>query len=114
MEHRWSVRKPVDIDVRVYHGGFPGARVRARNIGMEGMYIETRGLALPKNSVLDVEFRLDDAGEGQNFRVPSFVRHVSGGGVGVMFRQFNQDLFRALHNQLYTTGRLESSARRTA
>ena len=103
MEHRWSVRKPVDMDVLVYHGGFPGTELRARNIGMEGMFIETGALALAKNSVLDVEFTLELAGRSQRYRMPSFVRHVSDVGVGIMFRKFNQELFQALHRLLYSS-----------
>ena len=102
MEHRWSVRKPVNMDVLVYHGGFPGTELRARNIGMEGMFIETGALALAKNSVLDVEFSLDLAGSGQRYRMPSFVRHVSNAGVGIMFRKFDQELFQVLHRVLYS------------
>lgn len=102
MEHRWSIRKPVVFDVLVFNEEHRGVTCRAYNIGMEGMFIGTGSLRVARNSILDIEFALNDrSGQRVSYRIPVFVRHVSNGGIGIMFRNFHQHLYQSLHALLY-------------
>lgn len=102
MEHRWSIRKPIALEVLVFNGGDPGIACLAYNIGMEGMFIGTGPLPVARNSILEIEFALNDkSGQSVNYRIPVFVRHVSNGGIGIMFRNFHQRLYQSLHALLY-------------
>ena len=76
---------------------------RIRDIGMEGMFIET-GFLTPvfgKNAVLEAEFSLGQGAAGRRYRMKAFVRHRAADGIGVMFCVLDQALYRDLRKMLY-------------
>jgi hypothetical protein len=102
MEQRWSLRKPVTIEVQVSHKCHPVIRGRSMNISLEGMYIQTGIVILPIGSFIDVEFALM-TGEGwEQIRMPAVVVHRTGNGCGIVFHAFNRNVFRSIERMLYT------------
>jgi hypothetical protein len=101
MEQRWSVRKATSMPVMIYVHGSPMAACRARNVGLEGIYLEVSSPMFSPESILEVEFTLPDGEEHRLYRLPGVVKHVTDGGVGVMFLSFHAKVFRILHTVLY-------------
>ena len=102
MEQRWSLRKSVTFEVKVIYKCHPVVLGRSRNIGLEGLFIETGILILPVGSCIEVEFGLMTASQWEQIRVPAVVVHRNGGGCGIAFQAFNGKAFRAIEQLLYT------------
>jgi len=83
MEHRCSVRKPVESQVLLYKHGLPIQNGRIRDLGLGGMFVETGARSWRKNESLEIEF---PGGPGQTvLRLSAVVVHYSSTGVGLMF-----------------------------
>lgn len=85
MEHRYSVRLPVAMNVLLYHNNVPVVHCKTENIGADGMFVSTGDLKYGTNSILKVEFV---AGAGQDARshmIPAMVVHHNNHGMGLMF-----------------------------
>jgi len=88
MEHRWSKRFNVNVDVLLYHRGGRPIKCKTYNAGTAGIFIKSVLETLTKNSFLEVEFE-----EGANLRykknrshrIRALVIHSSKQGVGLMF-----------------------------
>lgn len=93
MEHRWNERKDTDFQVLLYRQGHAAITGRLRNLGLEGMYIETGPRDLAEGMVLHVAFSLEGQTGKQHLRLPALVVHHSEQGVGMM-------LFRPMTTQL--------------
>ena len=115
-ERRWSIRKPIVMQVMIYQKGLPVAATMSRNVGLEGMYVETSWHLLSKGSSIEAEFIIADTPGGRRHRLPALVLHVSKRGFGLTFNIFDQQLFRALEAILYGLedgAQLESAGRHT-
>lgn len=100
MEHRLSERRPMTLDVLIFHQGLPMGRGRTRNIGREGMFIETEITDFPEGTTLDVEVDVDTGQGEQRVRLPALVIHRNDEGIGLMFLTFVpeiQDILQALN-----------------
>jgi hypothetical protein len=86
MEQRWSLRKPVT----------------SRNIGLEGLFIETGIMILPVGSCIEVEFGLMAGTQWVEVHMPAVVVHRNRDGCGVAFQTFNGKAFRVIEQLLYT------------
>lgn len=87
MEHRWSKRYPTEVDVQLYQHGHQIAVCKARDIGIEGMFLDTGPLFYRANTLLDVEFRVEPScrHNGQSsYRIPVIVIHNANHGIGLM------------------------------
>jgi len=88
MEHRWSKRFKVNIEVFLYHRGGSAIKCKTYNAGSAGIFIKSAPDTLVKNTFLEVEFE-----EGSNlrhkkprvFRLRALTVHSSKKGVGLMF-----------------------------
>lgn len=110
-QQRWSARLPVALEVAVYDRGAQpaGARpqvMRARNISVGGMFIETQTPLPPETQVvLAFGLRLQD--ERPYYRLPATVVRVAPDGMGVMFNSFDREMVdslrRILHRQQIQT-----------
>lgn len=88
MEHRWSKRFNVNVDVSLYHRGNSAVKCKTRDAGSAGIFIESAPQTIVKNTFLEVGFD-----EGGNLRykkarkhlVRALVVHSSAKGVGLMF-----------------------------
>ena len=102
MEHRWSERRQCERSVAVNSPGRGAAIARIRNIGLNGMFIETGALVLPTNTPVDVAFALVDDGELKiPFRLQAIVVRRVSTGVGIMFLETAADAIDALRSVLY-------------
>jgi len=95
-ERRWSARRSIALDVVIFDKGLPVATSVSRNVGLEGMCVETTWHLFCTGTPLEAEFIIADARGGRRYRLPVIVTHVSRRGFGLMFNIFDQNLFRAL------------------
>ena len=109
IDRRWSSRKPLRLDVLVYRDRVPVAVGTTRNIGLEGMFLETGRQRFSNQTLLEVAFPVKVDREEQRFRVPAVVVNASTAGMGLTFTAFDQKLFRALERLLYRAGSAEAS-----
>lgn len=104
MEHRLSERRPINLDVLIFYQGLPVGSGRTRNIGHEGMFIETEIRDFPEGTTLDIELDMD-SGEGeQRVRLLALIIHRNGEGMGLMFLT----LIPEIHDILQTLGSLQT------
>lgn len=106
MEHRWSVRKPVYVEITLRRQGMPAKRYKTRNISLEGVFVESGTDAWPEETFLELELPLYDnqqfgIDKEQRHRIPVVVVHRTSGGMGLMFCVFDQPLFRIVEHLLY-------------
>lgn len=74
---------------------------RATDIALEGMFLETGGVALALYTPITVGFRFGDATVQNEFRLPAMVVRRASSGVGVLFLEMPSDVTEALHDALY-------------
>ena len=101
MEQRWSLRKPVTFEVKVSYKCHPVVLGRSRNIGLEGLFIETGIMILPVSSCIEIEFALVTGTRWEEIRIPAVVVHRNREGCGIAFQAFNGKAFRAIEQLLY-------------
>jgi len=89
MEHRWSKRFNVNVDVSLYRGANSVVHCKTNDAGTAGIFINpSTNNTLEKNAFLELEFK-----EGSNlrykkaktFRLRALVVHSSNKGAGLMF-----------------------------
>ena len=99
MEHRCSVRKPIEFQLRLYKHGLPVQTGFCRNLGLGGLFIETGSCEWRKNEFLEVEII---ACNGKPvMRLPAAVVHYSERGAGLMFDAVSSEQQRILHGWLF-------------
>lgn len=107
MEHRWSLRKPVDIEITLRRQGVPARRYRTRNISLEGVFVESGPESWPEDTFLELELPLYGyrgiQQREERHRIPVVVVHRAEDGMGLMFCVFDQPLFRTVEHLLYGT-----------
>lgn len=101
MEHRWSARRPIAMDVELFYPPIGSIRGRTQDISMEGMFVDTGGVYLPTHAKVEVSFRtLDQQRQQCEHRVDAYVVHGTGDGVGLMLRHVDYQHFHALRHML--------------
>ncbi len=100
-ERRWSARTPLAMPVKLYDRGRCIDTAISHDIGLEGMFVETRSLVLDKHTLLAVEFSLPEDDRRERYQLDALVVRVDAHGVGLMFVSFQPHLFRLLQNKLY-------------
>ena len=111
MEHRWSKRFDINVDVSLYHRGSSVIRCTTDNAGTAGIFVDTGQNTLAKNTLLEVEFE-DNANlhdrEPRVFRLRAMVAHASNKGLGLMFLKSEAEtilawrqVLKGSHEQLY-------------
>lgn len=103
MEHRWSPRNPIDVDVVVYHQQLGKIRGTGRNICLEGMFIEMDTKKLHRNAFVDLVVALRIGSQSILYRLRAMVVYVTKMGAGFMFRDFDINFFRYLQRMLSDT-----------
>lgn len=96
MEHRWSQRKKIALDAKLFFKGQTALPCKTRNVSFEGMFIETCGNTLPKDANIELAFDLQAGHGSKPHRMQAQVVHVNEDGIGVMFRNFNVGTLYAL------------------
>jgi hypothetical protein len=100
IEHRWSERKPIKLDVSIYYEPMGTITGCTRDVSLEGMFVETPGVELPLEAELEVSFETETSGKRQQHNMPAYVVHDSNGGVGLMLRHVDYNDFYALRYML--------------
>ncbi len=100
MKSRWSPRKNINLTLSLYQSGKKIADASTSNLSYEGVFIKTT-LSPPLYTFLTVEFSLEGDESNQALKVPCLVRHRSSAGIGLMFVNFQLDMFNRLRHGLY-------------
>ncbi len=93
VNRRYSKRHPVDFVLYIHYRDKRIFPAQAKNLCIDGMFIQTNSLTLPKGNLVDLEFSLAD----NSWQIPAVVVHTSQGGLGVMFRKPQPALERCSH-----------------
>lgn len=104
IDHRWSVRQPLTLPVKLYQGGEPLGQGRTQNIGIGGMFVELNALRLkklPPEARLSVAFTVTANGATTHHRLPATVIWSREAGAGLMFTDFNVETVHTLRDILY-------------
>lgn len=101
MENRWSMRRLLALDVRLFYRGWEFRGCKTRDIGLGGMFVETGDVPLPKYAPVELVFARRG---GRRFKarrtIKARVVRVADSGVGLMFRDFDVAAFRAIQDIL--------------
>lgn len=100
MEHRWSMRKPITNNVMLKGTPFGVIQVRAKDISLGGMYVDTGKKPLHVNATVDLAFMDTADGEQQVCVVPAVVVRTTAEGAGLMFHRFAPSTFHMLGSML--------------
>jgi len=112
MEHRYSIRKALVLDIELNHLRLGRVRCKTRDIGMGGTFVDTGSFWLPAGSIVKVALKLLDANVMRRFSIEALVVHNHDGGVGLMFNDVDVVFHEALHDLLF--GSLRQSVDRLA
>jgi hypothetical protein len=107
MEHRCSVRKPLEFQLLLYKHGMPIQRGLCRDLGLGGLFINTGERGWRKNEYVEVEILADDG--YPNMRLPAVVIHYNQHGAGLMFDALTNEQRRRLRAWLFDKNPQESS-----
>lgn len=101
MEHRWSERKPIELEVALFYAPVGTVAGKTRDISLEGMYVHAEGVELPLHAELEVSFVTQNgAGTTHEHHLPAYVVHANGKGIGLMLRHVDYSDFYALRYML--------------
>lgn len=100
MEHRWSERKQVTMDVTLHYDPVGQISGKTRDISLEGMFIETDGVTIPSRAEVKVMFETNTLGAKQSHCVPAYVVHNDENGIGLLLRHSGYEEFYALRHML--------------
>lgn len=81
MEHRWSERKHVHLDVMLYEHGIPVSACTTHDISIHGMYL-TNNMNFHLYATLVIEFPCPGI-EHTKIRIPASVARIDKNGIGV-------------------------------
>lgn len=108
MEHRASPRKTISQYVLVYQNNLPVLRGTARNISLEGLFLETGPVIFKKDTLLEVEFHLGTGAMRKHYRVPVVVRRKTKTGLGMVFKNIETESVRRIQEFLYRDEQVSS------
>ncbi|WP_455234377.1 PilZ domain-containing protein [Thiogranum longum] len=100
IEHRWSSRKDINMDVNLYYPPIGMINGQTRNISLEGMFVAVKGVRIPPQARLEISFTAETQGRPVEHRLPAYVVHQSDGGVGLMLQHVGYREFDALRYML--------------
>lgn len=100
VEHRWSNRKNLTMDVNLYYPPLGVLNGKTRNISLEGMFVELEGVHIPSQSRLEISFTSESRGTKTEHRLPAYVVHEDDRGIGVMLQHVGYREFDALRYML--------------
>jgi len=100
VEHRWSSRKDLNINVSLYYPPIGKINGDTCNISLEGMFVDLHGVKIPPKSRLEVSFNTERDGRVFEHRLPAYVVHGSDQGIGLMLQHVGYQEFDALRYML--------------
>ncbi len=100
VEHRWSSRKEINIDVNLYYPPVGMINGKTRNISLEGMFVDVEDANIPAQARLEICFIAETRGETTEHRLPAYVVHGNNRGIGLMLQHVGYREFDALRYML--------------
>jgi hypothetical protein len=100
LEHRWSSRKEINLDVNLYYPPVGMINGTTQNISLEGMYVSVNGVDIPPQARLEVCFTSETRGKSIEHRLPAYVVHGGNKGIGLMLQHVGYREFDALRYML--------------
>jgi hypothetical protein len=100
IEHRWSSRKNINIDISLYYPPVGVMNGKTRNISLEGMFVDLEGTTIPPQARLEICFTSENRGIQTEYRLPAYVVHGSDQGIGLMLQHVGYREFDALRYML--------------
>jgi c-di-GMP-binding flagellar brake protein YcgR len=101
MEKRWSLRKPIALDVVLYHTDAGLLRCRTRDISLEGMFVTTGAVNLQIDDPVELDFILHSNGDSQLHHIRAKVVRLTEQGAGLMYREFTPNITHFLQDAQY-------------
>ncbi len=98
MEHRLSSRYPATIAVQLYQHGKAVAWCQARDVGSDGIFVDTGPLFYRRHTLLDLEFEVEVNHQfhiRRKYRVPVTVVHNTNDGLGLMMLKAGREAHHA-------------------
>ena len=95
-EQRWCTRKAFIMAVTLHHQGRQLTNCKTRDVGVEGVFVETDTTGVEIHAMLDISLPASVIGDGHSRRIPAMVVHKRGNGLGLMLCSFDQRLFLSL------------------
>lgn len=103
-DHRWSTRRPVDLDVTLQSDGHKPIVGRAHDISIGGMFVKTEAhqpITLTTDSSVILGFSMDHDEGTMHYRVPARVVRIALDGAGLMFEDYDAATLRSLRKVLH-------------
>ncbi|MFC1773888.1 PilZ domain-containing protein [Pseudomonadota bacterium] len=100
LEHRWSSRKEINLNVNLYYPPVGMINGTTQNISLEGMYVAVNGVDIPPQARLEVCFTAETRGKSIEHRLPAYVVHGGDSGIGLMLQHVGYREFDALRYML--------------
>ena len=104
MERRWTTRTEINVGLEITSLGKVIPNCEAKDIGLGGAYVLTKGSDLNEGSDVELNFKLDSQGEGSEHVIRAKVVRLYEDGVGLMFKDFDAVAFRVLQKVIKTYG----------
>lgn len=92
MENRYSERKPVAITVELHQGCTRFGKFKARNISLDGMFVEAGPLNLYPGDLIEATLTVGPEATAVMYNVRAVVVHHTDEGLGLMFRDYDPAL----------------------
>ncbi|WP_172600347.1 PilZ domain-containing protein [Sulfurivermis fontis] len=100
MEHRFSYRWPLNLQVALYSRGALVARGVCRNVSRDGMFVQVAPGLLFRNALVEVEILAEE--RSGRLRLPAMVVHCGHDGVGLVFDEVAEpESLQRLHAYLH-------------
>ena len=100
LEHRWSSRKEINLNVNLYYPPVGMINGTTQNISLEGMYVAVNGVDIPPQARLEVCFTAETRGKSIEHRLPAYVVHGGDSGIGLMLQHVGYREFDAMRYML--------------
>lgn len=105
MEHRYSDRLTADLNIVIYKQNLLVAMGTVKNIGKEGVFIESRFAELTANQPLEIEFLANDSSI-KNRRFKAVVVHRAEHGFGVEIEDIAEKIRLSLLREPVRAGKI--------
>lgn len=87
MEHRWGIRRALDVGVKVYAGSKPPRLGRLLDASSSGAYVAT-GTPLPIMTQIYLAIGRDGSQHTDRHRIAAYVVRSDAGGIGIEWQEF--------------------------
>jgi hypothetical protein len=101
MEHRWSLRKPIQGSVTLALPPWDKIQADICDISLGGLAVKTTSGLIPVNTVATLSFSLERDGRVSHHRLSAQVAHSDQQRTGFLFMEVEGETLRVLRDMLY-------------